>query len=76
MNYEDRAAVKAVIEDLGLFPAWEMGKLSPDLMPDEVTALLATLIYVGFDAAYEFILKFREELDLSSEADHVKDMDE
>lgn len=73
-KYKDRAAVAAVIEDLGLFPAWEAGKLDPELMPDTMTGTLAMMLNVGFEAAFKFVPLFRTELGIHSEGDYIKNI--
>lgn len=73
-KYKDRAAVAAVIEDLGLFPAWEARKLTPNLMPDRELEQLALSIEEAFAFAIAFVNMFRAKLGLSAEVNYIKNI--
>jgi hypothetical protein len=57
-KYSYREGVRAVIEDTGVFGAWEMGHLAPDMMPDAETRSIAE----GLNAAFSYVEVFAEML--------------
>lgn len=60
--YGDRSEVRAIVADLGLVPAYEMGKLRPELMPDGEMRELAANIGYALACAETFMELFRIEL--------------
>lgn len=61
-----------MVEDLGLFPAWEMDLLRPELMPDAELRNDAQWMDDALDWAGKFMNLFRAALGLVPETDFIK----